>query len=119
MPESKALNRKLGMSRRGLLRRGVIVGGSLIWTIPVIESLARDNAASAGSPRFFCCFCTLNLDRRVNPRCIRSNTPTTAGDCAKRCRAIGYRRSHFASGPNPITCVQRLLPRRGGGCHTS
>ena len=118
MPESKTLKRKLGMSRRDLLRRGLIVGGSLVWTVPVIQSLTKDSTASPGSPQFFCCYCTLNLDLRVNPRCIRANTPNTAVKCANRCRSIGYRRSQFASGPNPITCVQKL-PGRGGGCQVT
>lgn len=118
MPESKTLKRKLGMTRRDLLRRGLIVGGSLVWTVPVIESLTKDSSAGTGSPQFFCCYCTLNLDRRVNPRCIRSNTPTSAVQCAQRCRRLGYRRSQWVSGPNPISCVERL-PSRGGGCQVS
>jgi hypothetical protein len=119
MPESKTLKRKLGMTRRDLLRRGIIVGGSLVWTVPVIQSLTKDSSAQTGSPQFFCCFCTLNLNRRIDPKCFTGpNAPQTAAQCAARCRRLGYRRSQFVSGPNPITCVERL-PIRGGGCRTS
>jgi hypothetical protein len=118
MPESKTLKRKLGMTRRDLLRRGIIVGGSLVWTVPVIQSLTKDSSAGTGSPQFFCCFCTLNLNGQVDPRCIRNNIPTSATECARRCRRLGYLRSQFVSGPNPINCVERS-PLRGGGCRTT
>jgi hypothetical protein len=118
MPESKTLKRKLGMTRRDLIRRGIIVGGSLVWTVPVIQSLTKDSSAGTGSPRFFCCFCFLNLNLRVDPKCFTGPGVHTAQQCARHCQRLGYRRSEFASGPNPITCVPRS-PRRGGGCRTN
>jgi hypothetical protein len=39
----------LGISRRTLLRRGAVVGGSLVWTVPVVHTLAAPSAA-AGTP---------------------------------------------------------------------
>lgn len=40
-----------GVSRRSALKRGAIVGGALVWTTPVVQSLARPAfAQDAGSP---------------------------------------------------------------------
>jgi len=43
------MDSSLGISRRTLLRRGAVVGGSLIWTVPVVHTLAAPSAA-AGTP---------------------------------------------------------------------
>jgi hypothetical protein len=38
-----------GLGRRDLLKRGAIVGGAVLWTTPVVQSLASP-AFAAGSP---------------------------------------------------------------------
>lgn len=43
------MDTSLGISRRTLLRRGAVVGGSLVWTVPVVHTLAAPSAA-AGTP---------------------------------------------------------------------
>jgi hypothetical protein len=47
-------NSELGMTRRDLMRRGAIVGGTLLWVAPAIQSMAPRAMAqavgSAGSP---------------------------------------------------------------------
>lgn len=40
----------LGISRRDLLRRGAVVGGALLWTTPMVQTLARPAFAAEGSP---------------------------------------------------------------------
>jgi hypothetical protein len=48
------LNSELGMSRRDLIRRGAIVGGTLLWVAPAIQSMAPKafaQEAGPGSPR--------------------------------------------------------------------
>lgn len=48
-PERSSVDASLGISRRTLLKRGAIVGGSLAWTVPVVHTLATPSA-SAGTP---------------------------------------------------------------------
>jgi len=47
--QRSSMDTSLGISRRTLLRRGAVVGGSLVWTIPVVHTLAAPSAA-AGTP---------------------------------------------------------------------
>lgn len=56
----EALRRGLRVSRRELLKKGAIVGGTLLWTTPVVQSLTPPASAQAGSPNGFCscCCCT-------------------------------------------------------------
>jgi len=56
MAKDDSARRELGISRRELLRKGAIVGGTLLWATPVVQSLTP--AAQAGvSPRCSCCCC--------------------------------------------------------------
>ena len=42
---------RLGLSRRDLLRRGAIVGGTLVWAAPAVQTLARPAfGQTAGTP---------------------------------------------------------------------
>lgn len=41
-----------GLSRRKLIRRGMIVGGVALWSAPVVASATRWNGNSAGRPQF-------------------------------------------------------------------
>jgi hypothetical protein len=61
-PEKRIdLNSELGMSRRDLIRRGAIVGGTLLWVAPAIQSMAPKafaQAAAPGSvPQCAACYC--------------------------------------------------------------
>jgi hypothetical protein len=47
--EPGSTNVSLGISRRTLLRRGAVVGSALVWTPPVVITLASP-AAGAGTP---------------------------------------------------------------------
>jgi hypothetical protein len=38
----------LGISRRDLIRRGAIVGGTLVWAAPVVQSIAPKALAQTG-----------------------------------------------------------------------
>jgi hypothetical protein len=49
------LNSELGMSRRDLLRRGAIVGGTLLWVAPAIQSMTPKAFAQEGSPLCAAC----------------------------------------------------------------
>ncbi len=43
------VNEPAGMDRRTLIKRGAVVGGSLVWATPVVQSIARP-AFAAESP---------------------------------------------------------------------
>ena len=45
------LNSELGMSRRDLLRRGAIVGGTLLWVAPAIQSVGAKAPPRRGRGR--------------------------------------------------------------------
>lgn len=47
--EDEEFNANLGISRRTLIKRGAVVGGTLVWATPVVQSLTAP-AFAAGSP---------------------------------------------------------------------
>lgn len=50
-PEKRIdLNSELGMSRRDLIRRGAVVGGTLLWVAPAIQSMAPKAFAQETNP---------------------------------------------------------------------
>jgi hypothetical protein len=53
------LNSELGMSRRDLLRRSAIVGGTLLWVAPAIQSITPKALARQGPSPGACaaCYC--------------------------------------------------------------
>ncbi len=110
------VRRELGMTRREMLRRGAIVGGTLIWVAPVIQSLTTPASAhEAGSPRFFCCYCIKKNPGQNKPKGTCISGPTTKSACQSACVAAGSGKSkaHFHSSPDPISCD----PERGCGNH--
>lgn len=54
----RSLGAELGLSRRDLLRRGAVVGGTLLWVAPAIQSITPNAYAQqqVGSFRA-CCQC--------------------------------------------------------------
>jgi hypothetical protein len=55
----RGLEARAGFSRRELLRRSAIVGGTLVWATPVIQSLAPAAYAQMGQSPGICaaCYC--------------------------------------------------------------
>jgi hypothetical protein len=53
------MNGELGISRRDLIRRGAIVGGTLVWVAPAIQSMAPKALAQVGGNGSACsaCYC--------------------------------------------------------------
>lgn len=49
LQERGSADARLGISRRTLLKRGALVGGTLAWTVPVVHTLATPSA-TAGTP---------------------------------------------------------------------
>lgn len=44
-----SIDTNLGISRRSVLRRGAVVGGTLVWAAPAVQSISR-TALAAGTP---------------------------------------------------------------------
>lgn len=57
MAEQSDSEARRGISRRDLLKRGAIVGGTLLWAAPVVESLAAPAFASTSPVFQSCCEC--------------------------------------------------------------
>jgi hypothetical protein len=104
-PKRKKLNLdgELGLSRRDLLRRGAIVGGTLLWVAPAIQSIAPPafgQEAGPGTPQHFCCFCSQPSRRGLNPfQCLFNGFPPTDQQCAEFCSNLGYS-AHQHCGPS-------------------
>ena len=110
------------LSRRDLIRRGAIVGGSLLWVAPAVQSLTpAASASTVGSPVFGCCECRNGAVGKeiCNPgqdhiECTTagsgqppgSGPASSAADCRDYCanksKAYCF---HLSSNPN-VTCVQ-------------
>lgn len=102
-PEKRVdLNSELGMSRRDLLRRGAVVGGTLLWVAPAIQSLGpKALAQNVGSGSCSACYC---WDGDKNDPGLGHETGSTdffenpggasAADCRDFCRHQGA----YASG---------------------
>ena len=71
---------ELGITRRDLLRRGAIAGGTLLWAAPVIQSL-RTPAFAQTVPAHSCCQCSQNNNSGV--RCQQDSF--TAEQCDSFC----------------------------------
>jgi hypothetical protein len=85
MAKDESARRELGISRRELLRKGAIVGGTLLWATPVVQSLTPA-AQAAASPICSCCAC----NQPVFPggsRCVVDGF--SAAGCAAACGAGG------------------------------
>ena len=71
------LRRELGLTRRDLLRRGAVVGGTLLWVAPVIQSITPPAFAQQTSPALVsCCKCVGRLLCASN---------VTEDDCVRFC----------------------------------
>ena len=84
---------ELGISRRALLRRGAIAGGTLLWVAPVIKSLTPPALAGTnGSPfgETCCCQCSTGGaggDTFVSCGDGFTNDPQGEADCQAACGA--------------------------------
>ena len=80
---------ELGISRRNLLKRGAIAGGTLLWVAPVIKSLTPPAFAGETSPNGgddTCCCACYNRNNPSQGFCVESSTITTDAECRDACR---------------------------------
>lgn len=64
-----------GIDRRSLLKRGAILGGALVWTAPVVQSIASPALAATGTPSETGCSFTVDISVRDKT----TGTVTAAG----------------------------------------
>jgi hypothetical protein len=75
-----------GLSRRQFIRRGVAVGGHLLWVAPVVQTLSPKALAHELSGSFSCCQCTRTVGVDVQTRALL-NTATSTSECSTACQA--------------------------------
>jgi hypothetical protein len=110
--ERGTLGRELGLTRRDLLRRGAVVGGTLLWAAPVVQSITKPAFAYSrmGSARFFCCYCSRPSIKPEGAPCTCAANgappvvPNNDEDCAAMCRTQGYSNHDFDSGSRSCSC---------------
>jgi hypothetical protein len=92
MAESKDANlkRELGISRRDLLRRGAVVGGTLLWATPVIQSIG--GRALGAHNTYSSCFECSGADQQCH------QDHFTQGEAESICSAQGLSLSFYQQG---------------------
>jgi hypothetical protein len=79
--QTSHVSRVLGMSRRDLLRRGAVLGGTLAWITPAIQSLTAPAFANTPSElETTCCAC-----RKRTPTGNLCTEDLTLADCQAFC----------------------------------
>jgi hypothetical protein len=82
----------LGISRRTLLRRGMVVGGSLVWAAPAVQSFSKAALAQTeGTPCTICVFRGNRVVGRCETTqeccdCLENADP--GDDCDPQCEAF-------------------------------
>ncbi len=93
-----------GITRRAFVRRTAVVGGSLLWIAPAIQTLApAARAHEVGTPTHGCCMCL--APGNENPaQCYPSVAGST--ECDALC-APSNLIPNFHAGPSPLSCVDK------------
>jgi hypothetical protein len=109
VPDESVVEEGLGsfrISRRGLIKAGAIVGGT-VWVAPVIDSFV--SRATAASEAHYCCCCTDPTNGTAQPyQCESDGIPTSVSACISYCKSIngtngsaaGYQKYQWC-GPAP------------------
>ncbi len=103
------VNEPAGMDRRTLIKRGAVVGGSLVWATPVVQSITRP-AFAAESPAG--CSARVELATTLNGKttCSCTNFPVQPLSC---CECIEAKLSLFGGNAALATIVCFSTP---GAC---
>lgn len=105
------LEKEFGLTRRDLLRRGAIVGGTLLWAAPAVQTISRPAFALSeqGTARFFCCYCWDGAKPQGTRCSCAANgapplVPNNDHDCNAMCKSMGYAHHDFDSGAHACSC---------------
>lgn len=77
------LHDESGMTRRDLMRRGAIVGGTLLWVAPAIQSFSSKAYAQDGGPSPLCEFCIAGSTPGGPPTHATLGPTTACCDCVE------------------------------------
>jgi hypothetical protein len=134
------LNDESGMTRRDMLRRGAIVGGTLLWVAPAIQSMAprafaqTDGELPGSVPQCAACYCwNGNKQSPTSNRGFDGDLGSGSGldsisDCQNFCAHTGayaggggapggpYAGSEFCSGTTCDTNTQVETGTNGAFC---
>jgi hypothetical protein len=114
------LHDESGMTRRDLMRRGAIVGGTLLWVAPAIQSIGSKAYAQVGqgpSPgNCAACYC-YNVDTDGNlvaDECSENGVVSATHPerfsndaCQISCQAGGFDNHQYCSGTSPNCCCRQ------------
>ena len=108
------LHGESGMTRRDLMRRGAIVGGTLLWVAPAIQSVgSKAYAAVQGPSPGTCaaCYCyTTNASNIIQrDECSDDGLADqrfSADVCQTFCESRGYADFQYCSGTTLCNCQQ-------------
>lgn len=107
-PKGIDLESDLGVSRRDLLRRGAVVGGTLLWAAPVVQSITQPAFANEqnGSVRYACCWCTRgHAKNRVYCGTLGGGSGLGSdADCSAKCTSAGFSVHEFHTSTAPFVC---------------
>jgi hypothetical protein len=106
------LGKEFGLTRRDLIRRGAVVGGTLLWAAPAVQSISKPAFATTtqGTARFFCCYCYRPTVKPGGVECTCAANgappvvPNSDADCAAICRSRGFANHDFDSGARSCSC---------------
>jgi hypothetical protein len=87
--------RSIGMSRRDLLKRSAILGGTLAWVTPAIQSVTRPAYAGTPSERETSCCACRKAPEKQGPLCMED---LTLEDCQAFCGEPRNFESYLAGG---------------------
>ena len=135
--DDSGLNREFGLNRRDLIRRGAVVGGTLLWATPVVQSIGpKAMAQTKKSPgNCACCYCyngTITAPAvgagGARDECSDNGIVgfrMTSDDCQNYCQHNGgatapkapggpYENSQYCSGANTCSCNNAGEPGANG-----
>jgi hypothetical protein len=107
------LHDESGMTRRDLMRRGAIVGGTLLWVAPAIQSIGSKAYAQVGPSPSVCaaCYC-FTVGGRGNLRADEcsedglENQRASSTACETFCRNAGFADFQYCMGTTQCNCQQ-------------
>ena len=115
------LNDESGMTRRDLMRRGAIVGGTLLWVAPAIQSVGSKAYAQVQGPSPGLCAACYCYTTDANNIVLRDECSDNGlaqqrfsnDACETFCDDQGYENHQYCSGASSCSCQQ--VPAIGEG----
>jgi hypothetical protein len=96
LPQVEDQQQRSGLSRREMLRRAGILGGTLLWVAPAVQTLTPPAYADVSPGISTCCQCTKVSGPGPARQCF-ANDPTadTPAECTTKCDSLGNYNDEF------------------------